>query len=205
MPTNILSSNTKCGHSINLPIKRHCTPTENCYKSCYARKGYCSLPSSIRKQEWVSEYLSGNNIHTLIHECRPLQHVRLSGTGDLLDEHLDNIFQLATELPKTEFWGMTRKVKVAETINNVLPNLHLMVSVDSSSPDSVWDYPGAMCWGPRLKDDVVPQDERIIVVFPYHFGGKVVQAKVMPRDDRDCLAVWKESEGCDNCGRCWNW
>jgi hypothetical protein len=205
-PTTILSSNTKTGCSINLPIKGHCRPTKNCAKTCYARCGHTALPSNIKKQMWVSDYLKGTDLSELIKECSSRTAVRLSGTGDLQTEHTKNIRRLAKACPNTQFWGMTRKLEIARALNGKLPNLKIMVSIDSSSPKDVQDYNGVLCWGPRLKDDKVPlKDKRIRTVFPYHFAGKVVDVKNMPTDKRDCPAVRHTKDGCLSCGRCWNW
>jgi len=154
---------------------------------------------------WLSEYLKGQDISGLIRECSGRTAVRLSGTGDIQTEHVKNILRLAKACPSTQFWGMTRKLEIAKALNKRLPNLKLMVSVDSSSPESVWKYQGTLCWGPRFATDTVPKDKRIVTIFPYHFIGKVVQAKSMPRDPRDCRAVWHEIDGCLACGRCWSW
>jgi len=57
-PLHILSENSKCGVSINMPIKRHCRPTKVCAFCCYARTGRTAFPASTRKQDWVSQYLA---------------------------------------------------------------------------------------------------------------------------------------------------
>lgn len=202
-PEHILSSNTKTGRSINLPIKGHCTPTPNCSRTCYAKHGHCARPCSTRKQVWVSSYLKGPDITELTKECQKHPAIRLSATGDLLLDHVPNILSLARSCPKTQFWGMTRKINIAQAINNHLPNLRLLVSIDSSSPPSVWNYPDAMCWGPRLPNDTIPEDDRIKVVFPYHAHGKVIKA--VPHHPKDCQAVWHSIDGCLSCGRCWKW
>ena len=202
-PGTILSSNTKTGCSINLPIAGHCTPTKNCSRTCYAKCGHTALPSNKKKQVWVSHYLSGKNLSTLIKECKSRTAVRLSGTGDLLQTHTKNLIRLAKACPDTMFWGMTRKLDIAKAINNKLPNLKLMVSVDSSSPTSVWNYKGTLCFGPRLKDDKVPNNSKIKTVFPYHFAGKVI--KGMPEHKKDCQAVYHRIDGCMSCKKCWTW
>jgi hypothetical protein len=163
---------------------------------------------SKHKQSWISEYLKGNydsKLALLIEECKIHPAVRLSGTGDILKEHIPNILKLARACPSTIFWGMTRKLEIAIALNNKLPNLKLMVSVDSSSPESVWNYQGTLCWGPRLATDIVPADPRIRTVFPYHSSGKIVQAKSMPKDKRDCPAIRHTLNGCMECGHCWTW
>jgi hypothetical protein len=204
-PQTILSSNTKTGCSLNLPIQGHCRPTRNCARTCYARVGHTALPSNIRKQKWISEYLKGQNITDLTQECRGRTAVRLSGTGDLQTEHVPNILRLATACPTTMFWGMTRKIEIAKALNGHYPNLKVMVSVDSSSPESVWKYQGTLCWGPRLKDDQVPKLKKIKTIFPYHSHGKIVGIKTMPQDSKDCPAVRHVVKGCLDCRRCWDW
>lgn len=201
----ILSENRKTGCSINLPIAGHCRPTRNCSRTCYARSGYTALPQSKQKQVWVSNYLKGQDITQLIWECRGHPAVRISGTGDLSLEHVPNILKLARACPDTTFWGMTRKLEIATTLNGQAPNLKIMVSVDSSSPPSVWKYKGALCWGPRFVSDTVPADPRIRTIFPYHFVGKIVQIKSMPHDPRDCPAIRHKVSGCLSCKQCWSW
>lgn len=201
-PTAILSENRKCGCSINLPIRGHCRPTKACSKHCYAKSGYTRLPTSLKKQDWLSSYLAGNNHQALIIECKGHTAVRLSGTGDLNLNHIPTIINTAKQCPNTQFWGMTRKIEIAEAINNKLPNLHILLSVDSTSPGSVWNYQGPMCWGPRLAADTVPADRRIKVIFPCHHAGVVSHS--IPTDPRDCKAVRHEISGCLSCERCWN-
>jgi hypothetical protein len=204
-PTTILSSNTKTGCSINLPIAGHCRPTKNCSKTCYAKSGHTAMPSNKKKQVWVSNYLKGPDITQLIQECLSRTAVRLSGTGDILKEHVPNLLKLAKACPATQFWGMTRKLEIAKAINKKHPNLRLLVSVDSSSPKSVWNYNGALCFGPRLATDEVPKDKRIKTIFPHHKSGHIVNVKNMPKDKKDCPAVRHELPGCLSCGRCWTW
>jgi len=202
-PTMILSENSKTGRSINLPIAKHCTPTKNCAKCCYAKSGHTNRPTNKNKQRWVSQYLAGNDLTELIGEIKKHTAVRLSATGDLLETHIPGVLSLAKNCPQTMLWGMTRKLDIAYELNYRFPNLKMMVSVDSSSPAEVWDYDGVLCYGPRLEGDVVPKDSRIKTVFPYHHHGKVKKGLV--KGPKDCQAVWHEIPGCMVCGRCWSW
>jgi hypothetical protein len=202
-PSQLLSRNSKCGKSLDLPLKGHCRPTKNCSHDCYARTGRQSFPKAKRKHRYVSRLLARHDLEDLTWECRGCPHVRLCGSGDLNIEHVRPIINLAEACPQTEFWGMTRKPEIAKAVNGHAPNLRLLLSVDSSSPKSVWQYQGAMCWGPRRPTDQVPDDPRIKVIFPRHFAGRVVNG--MPRDPRDCLSVWHDLDGCSSCGRCWSW
>jgi len=202
-PLKIISENPKTGASINLPLD-HCAPTKLCKMMCYAKSGPIALPVTKRKQKYVSDYLTGNDITQLIHECFFLPSVRLNGSGDLLKKHVSNIIQLASTCLNTMFYGMTRKPYIAEALNNKLPNLKFLLSVDAStSKKLIKDYTGTICFGPRRACDKVPKDKRIVVVFPYHCHGTVIQG--IPKHSLDCPAVRHEVNGCHECKRCWNW
>jgi hypothetical protein len=203
-PTTILSENRKTGSSIDLPIAGHCRPTTNCSRACYAKRGPQSWPHSARKHVWTSDYLAGKNITRLCHECHRHPAVRLSGSGDLLPTHIPNLIRLATTCPSTTFWGMTRKVEIARAINKAqLPNLRILVTVDATSPAKTWDYNGTLCYGPRHPTDQVPDDPRILTVFPAHYIGRT--QKGMPTHPKDCPAVWHKVTGCAACQRCYTW
>jgi hypothetical protein len=203
-PQTILSENRKTNASLDLPIKGHCRPTKNCAHDCYAKSGPQAYPHSQKKHEWVSKYLLRKNISELIQECKNKLSVRLNGSGDLLKDHIPNILHLAKACPQTIFWGMTRKPEIATAVNSSnLPNLRLLLSVDASSPKSVWNYKGKMCYGPHRPGDLVPNTDQILTVFPRHFIGKVI--KGIPEHPKDCPAVRHKISECINCKRCWNW
>ncbi len=202
-PCTFLSENTKTGASINLPIKGHCRPTKRCAEDCYAKSGHTILESNIKKQMFMSNYLLGKDITELVYECKRLTAVRLNGTGDLLIGHVPAIISLAKQCPHTSFWGMTRRISIAKVLNGLLPNLSLLVSVDTTSPKSVWRYGGLLCFGPRRPEDIVPDNDRIITVFPRHHAGRIIGN--VPNDPKDCLAIRKKVKGCLECKRCWSW
>jgi hypothetical protein len=202
-PQQILSVNRKTGCSIDLPLKGHCRPTKNCAHACYAKMGPQAFPIACKKHDWTSRYLAGNDLRQLIVEAKQHTAVRLSGSGDLLPKHVPNLIRLAKACPQTQFWGMTRKPEIATRLNNKQPNLHLLVSVDSSSPASTWSYPGKLCYGPRRAEDHVPADKRIVTVFPRHCTGRIVNN--VPDHPKDCPSVRHTAAGCHDCGRCWSW
>ncbi len=206
-PQRILSENSKTDYSLNLPVFGHCIPTPLCLTHCYAKTGRICMKHSRKKQEWVSKYLlvQPYGLKDLILECRPLNNVRLCGSGDLLNGHVSGIKKLANECPDTMFWGMTRKTTIANRLNDFYnENIKLLVSVDHTSPDKTWYYEGALCFGPRMPEDtVLPDDDRIKVVFPYHVHGHV--GKGVQTHKKDCKAVWHKISGCRECGRCWKW
>lgn len=205
-PVKIISDNGKTGVSINFPIKGHCRPTKLCSNSCYAKSGSMAYPNSKKKQQYVSDYFADpdNDMLQIIVESRNSNTVRLNGSGDILPSHLNNILILAVGCPNTMFYGMTRKPEIAEGLNNQLPNLKLLLTIDAETPKKVWkNYKGKLCFGPRREIDKVPNNKRIITVFPYHCHGKVV--KGTPTHKKDCQAVYHNISGCSECGRCWDW
>lgn len=203
-PQKILSENRKTAVSLDLPIKGHCRPTALCFKYCYAKSGPQAYPNSVRKHVWISRYLAGRDLSQLILECRSQIAVRLSGSGDLNACHTAAVIRLARACPGTQFWGMTRKPEIAKSLmSKHLPNLRMMVTVDSSSPAATWRHDGALCYGPRRQTDSVPPDPRIITVFPRHCTGKVVGN--VPHHPQDCPAIRHTATGCHECGRCWSW
>ena len=204
-PEQILSENRKTAVSLDLPIRGHCRPTAICSFCCYAKAGPQAFPNATRKHDFISTYLAGNDIRQLIIEAKAHTAVRLSGSGDLNPQHLPNIIRLARACPQTMFWGMTRKPEIATALMKPrLPNLKMMVTVDSSSPESTWSYPGRLCFGPRRASDPVPRDARIVTVFPRHCTGRICGD--VPKHKLDCPSVRHTiTGGCLNCGRCWNW
>ncbi len=203
-PGQYLSENSKTCVSINLPIQGHCKPTKRCLQDCYGKSGHTALPGNLRKQRFMSKCLEKQDLTHLIQECLVYSSVRLNGIGDMNPSHLPAIFSLAKACPQTEFWGMTRKVSIANRVNGKsLENLSLLVSVDTTSPKAVWKYPGALCFGPRRPEDKVPNDKRIVTVFPRHHAGRVIGN--VPSHPKDCPAVRHTISGCVECQQCWDW
>jgi hypothetical protein len=199
---SILSSNKKTGVSLNLPSS-NCRPTSICKFCCYGRHHYLGH-GRVALAKWTrnSRYLAKTpDCKELISEARAFSAVRISGIGDIIPEHIPNLLILAEKCPKTQFWGMTRKPELATAINNRLPNLGLLVTVDAASPPDTWQYQGRLCYGPRRAQDLVPDDHRIITVFPYHNSGKIVGS--VPEHKLDCPAIRHKVSGCLECGQCW--
>ncbi len=202
----MLSENSKTGASINLPLI-NCKPTKRCSNECYACVGPIANPNSVRKSMIVDKAIREMDLHRLIRECTQRLNVRLNGSGDLLPEHVRAILALARACIDTTFWGFTRNIEVAEALNGKLSNLSLIVSIDATSPKGFADgFDGPLAFGPRNPGDELPDDPRIIVVFPTHHQGKPDAA--IPIDGKDCPAtrfkVREEKLGaCDRCKRCY--
>jgi hypothetical protein len=199
----ILSTNRKTVVSINLPV-RNCRPTRRCAAACYACEGPIAWKNSIRKALAVDAALRRGEIEGLIWECRMLQGVRLCGSGDMTTEHTPAILKLAEACPDTTFWGFTRRREVAEAINGRCSNLSLILTFDITSPKGrLRGYDGPLAFGPRGPSDGVPDDPRIVVIFPEHHAGRTIAD--IPEHPKDCPATrgMDRHHVCQRCGRCW--
>jgi len=199
----ILSTNRKTAVSINLPV-RNCKPTRRCAAACYACEGPIAWKNSIRKALAVDAALRKGEIEGLIWECRMLQGVRLCGSGDMTMDHVPAILKLAEACPNTTLYGFTRRREVAEAINGKLVNISLIVTFDTTSRDKkLQGYEGPLAFGPRRPGDEVPDDPRIIVVFPEHHAGHTIPG--VPEHPKDCPATrgMSRHHACQRCRRCW--
>ena len=199
----ILSANHKTGVSLNLPVL-NCRPTRRCAAACYACEGLISWRPSIRKALVVDAALRRGEIEGLIWECRRLREVRLNGSGDMTSEHVPGILKLAGACTGTIFWGFTRCREVAEAVNNQCANLSLILTMDATSPDTkLAGFFGPLAFGPRKPRDRVPEDSRIVVVFPEHHAGRTVRG--VPMHPKDCPATrgLPRKNACLHCQRCW--
>jgi hypothetical protein len=199
----ILSTNRKTAVSINLPV-RNCRPTRRCMAACYACEGPIAWRNSIRKALAVDVALRAGQVEGLIWECRMLQGVRLCGSGDMTLDHVPAVVKLAEACPDTTFWGFTRRREVAEGVNGRYSNLSLIVTFDATSPDrELVGYKGSLAFGPRRPSDEVPDDPRIIVVFPEHHNGRTIPG--VAAHPKDCPATrgMNRHHACQRCRRCW--
>jgi hypothetical protein len=199
----ILSTNRKTAVSINLPV-RNCRPTRRCAAACYACEGPIAWKNSIRKALAVDAALRKGEIEGLTWECRMLQGVRLCGSGDMTLDHVPAVLKLAEACPETIFWGFTRRREVAEAINGRYVNLSVIVTFDATSPEGeLRGYAGPLAFGPRMPRDIVPDDPRIVVVFPEHHAGRTIAN--VPEHPKDCPATrgMNRRHACQRCRRCW--
>jgi hypothetical protein len=162
---------------------------------------------SLKHALIVDKALREGDLTRLIRECRQRLDVRLSGSGDLLPVHVPALLELAKECDETVFWGFTRNREVAEMVNGQLSNLSLIISVDATSPDGFVDgYEGPLAFGPRNLQDEVPDDPRIVVVFPTHRIGNTDKDVDLHRKDCPATRYKDKSEklgACNRCKRCY--
>lgn len=142
-----LSDNAKTGLSINASIANSCRPTPACSVYCYGLDGRIAMPAALRRQAENSALfgLDEDSWGTLADEATDVCHVvarqqdflRMFGVGDLQPGSVYFINQLALYAkhtkPKFRIWVSTRKFDLAENLMES-PNLHVMLSFDSSTP-----------------------------------------------------------------------
>lgn len=207
--TKLLSGNKKTGVAINLPL-RNCSPSKRCAETCYAMEGFVAAPHVIKATLRMNHVLlTGEHLDKLVAECKKEPDVRLLGIGDFHIAHLHQVVQLAKACPETVFWGFTRKRSIAEALNHELQNLSIVLSWDCThhAHSHVAGYEGPLAYGPIQAGEEVPNDERIIVVFPEHHQSHP-DRKIQPHE-KDCPATripaFREGlkhGACQRCGRC---
>lgn len=140
-----LSRNAKTGVSINTAIAETCRPTPGCGVYCYGLGGHIGMPAALRRQrentaffrqeDWAQLQLEAVDMTHLV--AREQSFLRMFGVGDLQRGSVYFINQLATYAhrakPALQIWVSTRKFELAAQLVK-LPNLHVMLSFDSTTP-----------------------------------------------------------------------
>lgn len=208
MTHKMLSGNKKTGAALNLPLSC-CRPSARCAETCYAMEGFISSDRAIQHSLVIDRlFRIGEGMVRLIKECRKRKDVRLNGIGDFITDHLPQLFRLVEACPKTIFWGFTRKKEIAVLVNGQYKNLSLVLSWDATHHKShVRGYKGPLAYGPIQPGEKVPNDKRIIVVFPEHHQ-KHPHVDILEHK-KDCPATripigreYLKEGACQRCQRC---
>lgn len=188
--TLFLSKNDKTGISINTSIARTCRPTPACSVYCYGLDGRIRMPAALQRQAENSAMFSVEEWGQLADEAMDIAHVvsrqqdflRMFGVGDLQPGSVYFINQLSAYAkhakPKFRIWVSTRKFDLAVNLADN-PNLHVMLSFDSSTPLR-WRTAGLKllakrrpqffaAWVRQSEDETVPK--WVDVVFEQHRHG----------------------------------
>ena len=133
----ILSFNKVTGHSVNFPISETCRPTAVCLKTCYFAKGPNSWPDSLSHQYQIYAAAKADPVgfaERVAWECDQAQvsFLRWNGGGDLFQESLAAIDELATIRPNLPIWVVTRTPDLAAKVVE-RPNVFVHFSLDRSS------------------------------------------------------------------------
>ena len=207
--SRLLSGSKKTGAAINLPL-RNCSPSKRCAETCYAMEGFVAAPHVIKATMRMDHILlTGEHLDKLAAECRKEPDVCLLGIGDFHMTHVPQVVQLAKACPDTVFWGFTRKRAITEALNHELPNLSIVLSWDAThhAHSHVGGYEGPLSYGPIQAGEEVPDDPRIIVVFPeHHQSHPDPKIKLHPKDcPATRIPTFQERlkyDACRRCGRC---
>lgn len=229
--TLFLSANDKTGMSINASIRDSCRPTPACSVYCYGLVGRIAMPAALRRQAENSALfnLDEENWSALADEAMDVTHVvarqqdflRMFGVGDLQPGSVYFINQLSAYAkmakPKFRIWVSTRKFDLAaRLVRN--PNLHVMLSFDSSTP-AQWKTEGLRllaqrrpqffaAWVRQSDGERVPPWVDIVFEMHRHGHGR---ARWRPHPKACAATIAKGLEGsmplegaCAKCQRCFD-
>jgi hypothetical protein len=216
IPENIaISSNTKTGISINLPIAKTCQPTKECKDYCYGTIGPIAFRNSLIVQERNYarfSYLETATEEEVDKECHNIASkvknnwVRWNGVGDLIPGSV-RVINRMTELYPIVHWITTRKVKEASKLRDH-ESIRILFSLDAETPKRVLQEAMELKQSfqkakfrfayVRRKPEDVPSF--VDIIFNEH--GK---RRLNIVDERTCLATLPNTDhknACDNCRRC---
>jgi len=130
----VLSHNKVTGWSVNLPIAKTCQPSKVCINTCYFSKGGSSWPASLTKQVRVYNSIKGDPKGTasrIARECvkNKATYLRWNGGGDLFDESIDCLMEVAHILPEMPIWVVTRIPAMAAKVPDA-KNVFVHFSLD---------------------------------------------------------------------------
>lgn len=209
-----LSKNDKTGWSINTSIAKTCEPSRGCAIYCYGLTGRIAMPGALKRQAENAAFFAVDESAWagLADEAVDVTHVvsrqqdflRVFGVGDLQPGSVYFINQMAvyaqSAKPKFRIWVSTRKFALAAKLVD-LPNLHVMLSFDHTTPPKKRAQGLALlaarrpqffaAWVRLSDDEVVP--DWVNVVFEEHRVGKGRAARVPER--RACPATIHEDYG----------
>jgi hypothetical protein len=217
----VLSSNTVTGISLNVPISGTCKPTKVCSQTCYAAKPTpIALPAALEKQLRVYNSIiqnpsevSGRIIAEMIgHMRRGAKFLRWNGVGDLFEESITCMVEVADALPQLPIWCVTRKPEMAAVVPQ-RDNIFVHFSLDSSS---LYRHGHLMSLSPissniffsyQETEGESSQPEGLVdVPISVYFTDMYSKPAPMRYAAASCpLNNLSDPAGaCVSCGRCWN-
>lgn len=217
-----LSSNSKTGLSVNVAIARTCTPTKACMEYCYGLEGRMFMRNAINRQadntdmfdrlETASSATLVREVKLLAEEVKCHQNfLRMFGVGDLQPGSVRFIKALAAIEPALSIWVSTRKFDLAAQFP-VRPNLHLMLSLDSTTPAKNIEAARAivdaqqgqafLAWAQMSPGETVPPDVKVIFAEHHVYSGRAPWTE-KNFDLRTCPATIENGADHDNaCANC---
>lgn len=220
----VLSSNMVTGLAFNVPIAYTCQPSKVCARNCYAALIHkpIAMKAALNKQIGIYHALKDNPhavaekiVKELSSKIRRSadapKFLRWNGVGDLFEESVVCLTDVAVALPDFPIWVVTRIPKYAAQIPD-LPNIFLHFSLDASSLDRYKKVLALKPLSTRLffsytadKDETVPpiglSEIPISIFFSDSYASQVPQGYVEVscplNDSQDITGT------CEKCRRCW--
>lgn len=217
----VLSTNTVTGISLNVPISGTCRPTKVCAQTCYAAKPTpISLPVALEKQLRVYNSIcenpsevAGRIIAEMIsHMRRGAKFLRWNGVGDLFEESIACMVDVADALPNLPIWCVTRKPEMAALVPQ-RDNIFVHFSLDASSLDrrdrlmSLSPLSSNIFFSYQESDGEQSTPEALSgVPISVYFTDMYRKPAPMRYAAASCPlnSLSDPSNACVNCGRCWN-
>jgi hypothetical protein len=213
----ILSFNKVTGHSVNFPISETCRPTAVCLKTCYFAKGPNSWPDSLSHQYQIYAAAKADPVgfaERVAWECDQAQvsFLRWNGGGDLFQESLAAIEELATIRPNLPIWVVTRTPDLAAKVVG-RPNVFVHFSLDRSSmarreqflkarPKSSNFFFSYQCEADELPANEVLSEVSVLFFNDYKF---ISDPKMLPAAIVCPLNGSSDISGaCESCRRCFD-
>lgn len=136
---SMLSFNKVTGLSLNFPIAETCSPSKLCIKTCYFARGGPSWPAALKRQYRLYNSVKADPIASakrlqreLTEKKRPPTFLRWNGGGDLFQESVQMLNELAVLMPDLPIWVVTRLPKQAAKVKEA-PNVFVHFSLDAHS------------------------------------------------------------------------
>ena len=211
----VLSHNKVTGWSVNVPIAKTCQPSKVCIETCYFSKGGTAWPASLNKQVRVYNSIKADPIGTaqrIVNECtkNKATYLRWNGGGDLFEESILCLSEVARLKPETPIWVVTRIPKMAAGVPDI-KNVFVHFSLDKHSLDR---RDKAISLNPKNnklffsyqceKNEEPPADisKLVSVIFWDSYKMKTVPKWNKTALETICPLNWRRFEGKDICGTC---
>ncbi len=220
---NLLSSNKIAGPSWDVPIAATCAPTAVCAQSCYALNPSKPITwsAAVNRQHVRLSQATSDPDETAARIAsevtrRKLGHLAINGSGDLTDEMVEVVNQLAPLIDPVPIWVRSRKPKQAAQLNPH-PNVFLHFSLDR---DSLHRRGRFLSLSPRVqhffsyqgaKGEVIDESHGCALVFGDRYDGSLLGTDLRPlarcplHDLCDPSRPRESATGaCGSCRRCFD-
>lgn len=221
----VLSSNMVTGLAFNVPIALTCQPSKVCARNCYAAQIHkpIAMPVALAKQIEVFHALKDNPHAVAAKIVRELtsklrkpdtapKFLRWNGVGDLFEESVTCLVEVARALPHFPIWVVTRIPKYAAQVPD-LPNVFVHFSLDASSLER---YGKVLALSPKSsrmffsytadKDEPAPPPALSEIPISVYFSDSYSAPPPQGYAEVSCPLNTRSDlvDACAACRRCWS-